>query len=83
MKVDDNIEVRKDFLGWKLVYPIKNEDGSINWKNLILGGSWYNFFKVILLVAFLLGTLWLYFKDLSVCMEAFRNPCNACMDIIG
>lgn len=39
---------------WKVVYPYKNEDGSINWKNLISGGNWFNLVKIGILVIVIL-----------------------------
>ena len=37
----EQIQVKKSpWFGWGIVYPWKNEDGSINWKNLISGGHW-------------------------------------------
>jgi len=36
----EEVFIQKDFLGWHFVHPTKNTDGTINWKNLIAGGSW-------------------------------------------
>lgn len=33
-KIRDDLFVRKGKLGYSIVYPLKNEDGSMNWKNL-------------------------------------------------
>ena len=40
--------------GWGVVYPIKNEDGSINWFNLLTGGSWIRLLMLVVFIAILL-----------------------------
>jgi len=54
---DESIYLGKDFLGWKVIHPIKNEDGSINWKNLISGGSWIKLIGIIVFTLILLGAI--------------------------
>jgi hypothetical protein len=49
----EKVYLRKSFLGWKVVYPIKIE-GKTNWKNLIAGGNWWNLLKIAVLVAMIL-----------------------------
>lgn len=55
----EQIYLKKGIFGWAVVQPIKNEDGSTNWINLLFGG-YGNLFKLLffLLVIFLfiLGT---------------------------
>jgi orotate phosphoribosyltransferase-like protein len=53
---DESIYLGKDFLGWKVVHPIKI-DGKINWKNLISGGSWIKLIGIIVFVLILLGAI--------------------------
>jgi hypothetical protein len=49
----EKVYLRKSFLGFKVVYPIKT-DGKTNWKHLIAGGSWWNLLKVAGMVILLL-----------------------------
>ena len=49
----ERIFLKKSFLGWNIVHPIKT-DGKINWKNLLAGGSWI---KLGLIIAFVIITL--------------------------
>ncbi len=49
--------VRKDLFGWHFIHPIKNEDGSINWKNLLAGGSWFKLGLIILWVILMIGAI--------------------------
>lgn len=46
---------KSKFFGWGVVYPIKNQDGSFNWKNLIIGGNYFKAVIVWLLVLLVLG----------------------------
>lgn len=49
----DKIHLKKKGGVWRIVYPRKNPDGSINWKNLIAGGNWFNLIKIGVLVIML------------------------------
>jgi len=42
---------------FKVIKPWRNEDGSINWFNLLTGGSWFNLVMVGLVVLIILGLL--------------------------
>ncbi len=54
----EKIYLAKGFFGWRIVKPIRNEDNSINWLNLLVGG-WANLilliFIAILIVTFFLA----------------------------
>jgi len=39
LPMEEKVYLKKDYFGWRIVQPIKNEDGSYNWFNLILGGK--------------------------------------------
>lgn len=71
------VYLKKDFLGWRMVYPIKNKDGSTNWMNLIFGGK-RNLFILIGVLLFL-GLLFLGFNEVvSSCRMIAENPCDFC-----
>lgn len=71
------INLKKDFLGWRMVYPIKNKDGSTNWMNLIFGGKRNLFILIGVLLFF--GLLFLGFNDVvSSCRVVLENPCEFC-----
>jgi hypothetical protein len=53
---EEKIYLTKSILGWKVVYPLKNEDGSYNWFNVIFG-SWEN----IIYVAFILFLIYMFY----------------------
>ena len=65
----ETINLKKDFSGWRVIYPIRNEDKSINWKNLLLGGSWYNLFKILLVVGIILFIAFSYKHDMANCIK--------------
>ena len=65
---------RKGFLGWHIVYPIK-VNGKINWKNLIVGGSWIKLILLIVVVLLILGRVWEYSNAVNVANECLsKNP---------
>lgn len=68
---NDKIFLKKSFTGWKVVYPIK-EDGKINWKHLIAGGSWLN----LVGIAFLVGIILLGVSEYSTAVRV-ANECLA------
>jgi len=69
---NEEVVLKKDFSGWRVVYPIKNPDGSINWKNLLIGGSWFNLIKVILVVGLILFIIYSYKYDI----QATKDSCK-------
>lgn len=57
----------------KAKYPIKNEDGTWNWKNLFRP-DW----KTILFVIWLLYMIWAYRHDTEVCRDFAEEPGKYC-----
>lgn len=53
---EERIFLKKSFLGWGVVYPIK-VDGKINWKNLLTGGSWIKLIINIIFILIILGAV--------------------------
>ena len=69
----DEVFMRKGFDGWRVVYPIKNEDGSLNLKNLILGGNIFQFIKIMIIPVALLIAVYFYRQDINSCQLAVKN----------
>jgi hypothetical protein len=65
----ETIYLKKGFDGWRVVYPIKNKDGSWNWKHILTGGSWWNWAKIggIVLIIVLAFVEWQ--QSLEYCSE--------------
>jgi len=62
---------------FKVVKPIKNEDGSWNWFNLLTGGSWWNVAIVAVVVVVVLGLL----NEYSTNMRALQQASEMCKPI--
>jgi hypothetical protein len=62
------------------VYPIKNEDGKINWKNLLIGSVQ----QLISLLIYLAIAALIYFgmqQIVQQCNYAINNPCELCANL--
>ena len=71
----DDIYLRKDFLGYRVVSPIKNEDGTYNWMNLILGNKRVILFTIVWLL--IMAFIFLGVQDmLRSCKEFAKDPCK-------
>ena len=69
----DMINLAKSkIFGWNVVYPTKNEDGTINWFNLITGGSWIRLFIIIMIVILIICLASEYMSNLAQCKLAFN-----------
>jgi len=65
--------------GWRVVYPWKNSDGSINWRNFLLGDTNLLIAGVIVIV-FVLLFLYSYKQDMATFKEVIENPCKYCIE---
>ena len=79
---DEKVYLRKDWLGWHVVYPIRNEDGSWNWFNFLFGGKANLITLIIILVlaAFLLfgvSTMFASCRDLATNMGSYCHHNDA------
>lgn len=75
---NDKVYMKKDFSGWRVIYPIKNTDGSWNMKNLILGGSWWNFLKIFIIFLLLMGATYIYHLDTQTCTNTLNHINEIC-----
>ena len=68
---DETIYVKKSrVFGWGIIKPNKNEDGSTNWFNLLIGGSWLRLIILILIIILILGIAKEYTNNLKTCQMA-------------
>jgi len=77
------IYMKKGGLGWKVVYPIKNEDGTLNKKHLIAGGSWWNLVVILFLVFIAVGFIWEYHQNTKLCTQIINYYNGMNISIIG
>jgi len=68
------------FFGSRVIYPIKNDDGSINWFNILTGGS-YGKLLILLIILFLIFFMtYSYMRDVKLCREILINPIPFCLN---
>lgn len=75
--LEEKVYLKKSFDGWRVVHPIRNEDGSMNYPNLLFGG-WWGLAKLIGIM-FVMGLLWLGINELIGNYKIIAdNPCDFC-----
>ncbi len=67
---------KSNIFGWAVIHPWKNDDGSINWLNLITGGSWANFFLWAFITAIIIGVIFEYTSNINTLISCFDNFVN-------
>ena len=77
---NENIYLKRSKLGWRIVYPYKNEDGSWNYKNLILGGSWAFLLKIIFITLALYLIFTAYKHDTQECRDTLNHLDRVCAE---
>ena len=73
----ENIYFKKDMFGYRIVHPIKNEDGTINVINLLFGGT-RNLINLIIILLIMGALLYTYNHDIKEMKDVVENPCNYC-----
>jgi hypothetical protein len=73
----EKVHLKKDYFGWRIIYPYRNEDGSINWINLLFGGRK----NLVTLILYMLIVFLLY-MGIQELISAYKvianNPCGFC-----
>ena len=77
-KIREGLYIKSDRFGTRVVYPIKNEDGTTNWFNVLTGGSWGKLSMTLLIVAIVLLSVWSYNHDVAMYKDVAKNPCEYC-----
>lgn len=75
-KIREGLYIKKSFDGYRVVYPYKNDDGTINWFSILTGGNWWKLVKLLFLLAIILGVSFSYAHDTKNCREMISNPCK-------
>ena len=90
IKVEDlpeqeKIYLKESFDGWRVVNPNRNEDGTLNWKNIISGGNWWKLFAIAIVVLVILGVLYEYSDNMKTYHECFDDEIklNICKQSIN
>ena len=59
---------------FKQVYPVLNEDDSVNWINLIFGG-WKNFGRLLIILLLIGMVIWQFYLTLEYIKYLKDIPC--------
>jgi len=65
---EQNIDLKKDIFGYRIVHPVKDKEGNWNISNLLFGG-WRNLFIIIIILLFLLAISYSYYHDTTECRK--------------
>jgi len=81
----EDIYLKRDWAGYRIVHPTRNADGSINWLNLLVGGRRNLVFLIVVLlcIGFL---LYAYEHDIAAMRDVVESPCSYCegsQDYVG
>jgi len=75
----NEIHMKQDSFGYRVVHPIKNKDGSINWINFFFGGKR----NLLILSVYILIAVLFYF-GVAELIDQYKiianNPCDFCPD---
>lgn len=71
----ERVYLRKGRFGYSVVHPRKNEDGTTNWINLLIGG-WGNFFKLLFILLVIFLFLYGVREMMEGCNDLAANPCK-------
>lgn len=75
----EKVYLKKDFAGWRVISPWRNDNGTINWFNFIFGGK-----RNLYLLIFLLILAALIFVGIKELISNYQfiadNPCAVCMN---
>jgi hypothetical protein len=72
----EEIFFNKGLLGWSVVHPMRNPDKTINWFNLLTGGSWWNLMGVAVITFLLAAAIIEYTSNINIligCFDSFEN----------
>ena len=71
----EKVFLKKGKAGYRVIYPYK-VDGKINWKNFLIGGSYWNILKILAVVGMLIFLMWSYGHDIEAVRQVCYTPLN-------
>ena len=76
---------KSNIFGWIVVHPYKKDDGSIDWFNLITGGSKANLFMWLFITLIIVGVIIEYTNNINHLVSCFDNLINLenCKQVFG
>ena len=70
-----NVYLKEDIFGWRVVHPVRNDDRTINWNNLLIGGLG-NFLKTGVFLGIILVLLFSYSHDVQEIKDFYGTIAN-------
>lgn len=70
---NEKIYLKKSLGYWGVVYPLKKDDGSWNWFNIITGGDLTKFFFLLVMFILLLLAINEYSSNIKYCQSLINN----------
>ena len=77
-ELDKDKYLLKKGSNYRIIYPIRDSEGNINWKNLLIGGKRSNLFATLFVLSLIIYLSWGYAEDTKSCRELFQDPIKAC-----
>ena len=78
----DTLYLKKSFDGWRIIYPYNNPDGSLNLKNIILGGNVWKFLKSLIVGAIMILLIYYLVTNINYCNNLINDNiekiCDTC-----
>ncbi len=75
LPIDEKVYLKKGAFGYSVVQPVKNEDGSINWINMLVGG-WGNLFKLLFILLVIFSFIYGVQQMMEGCNDMAESPCK-------
>lgn len=78
-ELPDNVKVylKKDWTGWRVVEPIRSQDGKLLWKRILFGTTKERVFLGFILLIIVLGYLG-FQEQINNYKKVMDNPCAYC-----
>ena len=73
--LEEPVYLKKGMFGYRVVYPIRNPDGSLNWINVLFGG-YENLIKLIIILFIFFCFIYGVQEMMGSCKDMAKNPCK-------
>ena len=71
----EQLSLKKTRWGYKVVHPVKDEEGKTIWINLLVGG-WENFVILIFCLLVVFSFIYGMMELTTTCKDVIENPCK-------
>ena len=79
------VALKRSEKSFRVIKPFRNNDGTLNWFNILVGGSWLNLIITIVIVFIVLGVVYEYSSNINNLLDCFRIPyqLQLCVETFG